>query len=451
LLRELGYEPKMYKAENTVHIRLYGEEAKKFAWDALPYLVGLERMLEVVKSDEQIYSKVEKLIDMAKAEKVKAQVEGFTIGKRARARLVIEADGAVAEYAIRLGENNKVELRFDTTDREEAERRAAVLRAVGVKAEVKKEGSRDVWYINVTTNALAADSVHEEVRRAVAEFLRQCRDVGAIGEETYRRLAAKFERGVPKWGDIRFSLWLKKDGSVVVEYQPSDPESYNKAVELLRGLGMRNGCEGEWCFVHYTAREPEGGRQGYIRITADGLRYIGWLASRGDERAQWLKETLLKEAEAKGEEVRRRLEEYFREGEQWGSVKPPFESEVEVEGRGVRVRVEAVEAWRERKERKEHLVVKIRAKVVEGNSEVAVEKEARFYKTSRGMIKGYVNIYAGAEGGREADYQRTAAVLKALGVEKWRREERQMKLTRGALDVFMRLEPVCAALGQCQI
>ncbi|MCU7788873.1 PaRep2b protein [Pyrobaculum sp. 3827-6] len=93
----------------------------------------------------------------------------------------------------------------------------------------------------------------------MAEFLRQCREAGAIGEETYRHLAAKLGRGVPEWSDVRFSVKLIKDGSVVVEYQPSDPQSFRNTVELLRGLGLRDICEGEWCFIHFTAREPEGG------------------------------------------------------------------------------------------------------------------------------------------------------------------------------------------------
>jgi hypothetical protein len=460
LFKRIGYEPKMYKAENTVRIRLHGEDAKRFAKDALPYLAGLERMLEVVKSDEQIYSKVAKLIDMARAEKVKAWIKDFTTeGKRPRARLIIEADGAAAEYQIRLREGNEVKLEFGTTNRGEAERRAAVLRAVGVKAEVEKiydsSRGRDVWRIQVSTNALAAESVHEEVRRAVAEFLEKCREAGALEAETYRRLATKFEKGVPEWGEVRFSVWLTKNGAVVVEYQPSDPQSFSKAVELLRGLGMRDRCEGDWCVVHFTAREPrEGGRPGDVYITADGLRYIGWLALHGEgeakEKAQWLKEMLLKEAEAKGGEVRRRLEQYFREGEQWGSVRPPIEKEVEVEGKRVKVRVEEVEAWREKSEKKEHLVVKVRAKVVEGEREVAVEKEARFFKSGGGAIYGYVNTHGGTEERREGDYLRTAAVLKALGVEKWHREERRIRLTGSALDAMMKLEPVCTALGQCR-
>jgi hypothetical protein len=111
----------------------------------------------------------------------------------------------------------------------------AVLRAVGVKAEVRKVDRREV------------------------------------------------RGGVPEWGDVRSSVWLTKDGSVVVDYLPGDLQSFRKAVELSRGLGMRDTCESGWCFAHFTARGPEGGRPGFVRITADGLRYVGWLALRGDE------------------------------------------------------------------------------------------------------------------------------------------------------------------------
>ncbi|MGC9049280.1 MAG: hypothetical protein ACP5J3_00005, partial [Pyrobaculum sp.] len=136
-LKRIGYELRMYKAGSAVH-RLYGEEARRFAREALPYLVALERVLEVVKSDEQIYSKVAKLTEMARAEKVRARIESFTTeGKRPRARLVVEADGVAAEFSISLHEGNMIELRFGTTNRAEAERRVAVLRAVGVRAEVK--------------------------------------------------------------------------------------------------------------------------------------------------------------------------------------------------------------------------------------------------------------------------------------------------------------------------
>ncbi|MGC8994447.1 MAG: PaRep2b protein, partial [Pyrobaculum sp.] len=130
-----------------------------------------------------------------------------------------------------------------------------------------------------------------------------------------------------------------------------------------------------------------------------------------------------------------------------GTIKPPVEREVE--GRRLRVHVEAVEAGVERGGTKEHLVVKMRARVLEGWREAVVEKWAKFYKSSGGEASGYVNIYAGAEGGREADYLRTAAVLKALGVERWHRAPRQIRLTSGALEALMGVEPVCRTVRLC--
>ncbi|AET31784.1 PaRep2b-like protein [Pyrobaculum ferrireducens] len=450
VLARAGYAPERVYAKVEGKSRWFElawgvDAAKSFLSNASLWLYAVE----LAGGNDNIKQKFQKALEVVGVE---ARLEDFTAkGKRPSASLVVRLGGEEVEFPIRLSKSNAVQLLFETTDREEAERRAAVLKAVGVRAEVgkhyEKSRNRDKWHIVATTNALAADSVHEAVRKAVAEFLQRCREVGGLAEDTYRRLAAKFERGVPEWGDLRFSIWLTKDGVVDVKFEPRDPQSFTKAVELLRGLGMRDSCEGDWCIVHFTAREPEGGRQGYIRITVDGLRYIGWLALHGDEKAQRLKEMLLKEAEAKGVEVRERLEEYFREGEMWGSVKPPIEKEVDVDGKRLKVRVEEVEAGVERGETKELLVIKIKAKVIEGNSEVAVEKEARFYKERHGAVRGYVNIHGDTEETREADYMRTAAVLKTLGVEKWRREERRIRLTGGALDAFMRLGPVCATLG----
>jgi hypothetical protein len=442
LLRELGYRPRVAKADGAVHVRLHSGDVKKFAKEALPHLVPLELLLEAVKSDGQIYAKVQKLVEVARAERVRARVEEFTTeGKRPRARLVVEADGERAEYRVYF--DSTVELSSNAADRWEVERRAAVLRAVGVRATLGRQGK--MWYLSAWANALAADSVHEEVRKAVLEFLRRCREAGALKEDTYRRLAAKLENGLPE--RVRFGISVKRGAAIYVEARPKDPQSLKKAVEFLKSLGMRDACKGDWCAVHFTVREPRGGRYGHVYITADGLRYIGWLASRGDWRAQQLKKALLKRAEARGEEVRRLLERRFREGERYGSVKLPVEREVEVEGRRVKVRVEEVEARREVGKVKEHFVVRVRAEVDGGGRRIAVEKELKFYKKRYGIVRGYVIIRASAEGGREADYIRTAAVLKALGVEKWSRPKKDcMCFSRAALDALAALEPVARVL-----
>jgi hypothetical protein len=187
--------------------RVYAKVGERSRWFELAWGVDAARgflshaslhlyVPELAGSSDEIRIKYIKALEVVG---VKTRVEAFAAeGGRPRARLVVRLGGEEAEFSIRLHKNNMIELRFDTTDREEAERKAALLRAVGVRAEVKKKRGRDEWRITITTNALAADSVHEAVRRAVAEFLRLCRDAGAIGEDTYRRLAGKFERGVPE-------------------------------------------------------------------------------------------------------------------------------------------------------------------------------------------------------------------------------------------------------------
>ncbi|MGC8583126.1 MAG: hypothetical protein ACP5MH_05275 [Thermoproteus sp.] len=59
-----------------------------------------------------------------------------------------------------------------------------------------------------------------------------------------------------------------------------------------------------------------------------------------------------------------------------------------------------------------------------------------------------------AADGPRYNYIRTAASLKALGIEKWkllreREKPKQIQLTGGALEALMRLGPVCRALGLC--
>ncbi|AET32684.1 PaRep2b protein [Pyrobaculum ferrireducens] len=213
VLKAAGHEPERVYARARGESRWFELEwridaARGFLSNASLWLYAPE----LAGGNDEIRVKYSRALE---AVGVEAHIKDFTAeGKRPRARLVVRLGGDTAEFSIRLQKGNMVELRFGTTSREEAERRAAVLRAVGVGADVKrtyhKSRNRDQWYIVVSTNVLAAESVHEEVRKAVVEFLQRCREAGALEEKTCRRLAAKIERGVPEWGDIRFSLWLKK-------------------------------------------------------------------------------------------------------------------------------------------------------------------------------------------------------------------------------------------------
>ncbi|MGC9130172.1 MAG: PaRep2b protein, partial [Pyrobaculum sp.] len=137
--------------------------------------------MELAGGADEIRIKYSKALE---AVGVEARIEGFTlVGNSPRAKLVVRLGGDTAEFAIRLDRDNTVRLEFTTTNREEAERRAALLRALGVDAETREKHeppNRVKWRIAVSTNALAADSVHSVVREAVAEFLKLCREANII-------------------------------------------------------------------------------------------------------------------------------------------------------------------------------------------------------------------------------------------------------------------------------
>ncbi len=71
------------------------------------------------------------------------------------ADLTISEGGAAVKYNVYL-RGDAVELQFQSTDRSRVELAARLLRLAGVSAEVQKESGRDVWYVLVYTDKLAA-------------------------------------------------------------------------------------------------------------------------------------------------------------------------------------------------------------------------------------------------------------------------------------------------------
>ncbi len=97
-------------------------------------------------------------------------VEVVRVGETMRGNVVATihvsaAGGGVwREFNVYLGED--VELSFASTNREEVELRAHLLRLASVETRVRKEGGRGVWYLGATTDRLAAGG--EELRRELA-------------------------------------------------------------------------------------------------------------------------------------------------------------------------------------------------------------------------------------------------------------------------------------------
>jgi hypothetical protein len=136
------------------------------------------------------------------AEAVKLAAEGLDIrweGLRktedglVAADLIISVGGAAVKYDVYLRENG-IKLQFASTDRNRVELAARLLRLAGVGAEVKKEGGRDVWYVHVYTNKLAAG--RNELRDALAEFVREAVARGWVDASKAEGWLKKLEKGL---------------------------------------------------------------------------------------------------------------------------------------------------------------------------------------------------------------------------------------------------------------
>jgi predicted RNA-binding protein YlxR (DUF448 family) len=94
--------------------------------------------------------------------------------------LTISEVGVAVKYNVYLRGDAMV-LQFASTDRSRVELAARLLRLAGVTAEVKKEGGRDVWYVEVTTDRLAAG--REELRKALAKAVKTAVEDGGVDEK----------------------------------------------------------------------------------------------------------------------------------------------------------------------------------------------------------------------------------------------------------------------------
>jgi hypothetical protein len=119
----------------------------------------------------------ERIINHKLAEAVKLAAEGLNIrweGLRRRTKggaaadLTIPVGGVAVKYNVYLREK-AIELQFQSTDRSRVELAARLLRLAGISAEVQKESGRDVWYVLVYTDRLAAG--HEKLRKPSPRLL----------------------------------------------------------------------------------------------------------------------------------------------------------------------------------------------------------------------------------------------------------------------------------------
>jgi len=329
------------------------------------------------------------------------------------ADLTISEGDVAIKYNVYLREN-KVELRFQSTDRSRVELAARLLRLAGVSTEVRKVGDRDEWRVEATTDMLAAG--RKELRYALAEIVKKAVEKGWVDAGKAEGWLEKLERGrVLMEGWPKYEVGLT-EGALVVRFNSTDPDSIKREAQRFREMGLVEG-------VHFSVKIPEGGEKGYVRILREGLAYAAYLSVHSkdeDQRelaAEFVKR-ILQRAEEAGEDVRKKAEEIVEEGKAWGSLTlKGFEREVEVDGKKYMVKVIGGEAVEEDGGGRKLLRIKIKAEIDGVRSDYTITF-GRYGKRNAAMGRAYAR--ADAPGGREDDAKRLAALIKALtGMEPW--------------------------------
>jgi len=280
----------------------------------------------------------EKVINHRLAEAVKLGAEGLGVsweGLRRTDRGLVAADLTISEgnaavkYNVYLRETD-ILLRFRSADRSRGELAARLLKLAGVSAEVRREGGRDVWRIEATTDILAAG--REELRKVLAEIVRRAMENGWVDAGTAERWLEKLKSGLTlKEGWPKYKVGLSGGGALEVRFASTDPDIIAREVQRLREVGLVEG-------VHFSVKMPEGGEAGYLYILRKGLKHAARLSVYGSGRQRELVaefvEYILQRAREAGKEVYEKAKEIVEEGKAKSSLKlEGFEKKVEVDGR----------------------------------------------------------------------------------------------------------------------
>jgi hypothetical protein len=378
-------------------------------------------------------------------ERLRRRTEGGLVA----ADLIISAGGAVVKYSIYL-RDDEIELRFNSTNRSRAELAARLLRLAGVSAEVKvkkRKDKRDEWQVVATTNMLAAG--REELRKTLAKIVEKARGKRWVDADKAKRWLEKLERGltlIEGWPKYYVGL---NDGALEVIYHSTDPNSIRREVQWLKEVGLEEG-------KHFTVEMPEEGRDGYVRILKGGLMRLAWLSVYGKGEQQKLAadfiKIILQRAEDADTEVSKKAKEIVKEGKAKNSqTLEGFEKKVEVNGREYMVKVLGWSTELEESQRgKKLLRLKITAEVNGVRSDYTITFSR--HKTNN-KAEGFAYAKADAPGGREADAERLAALIKALTGKEPRIRRKSdgvivIACSRAHLDGFARYAEFAGAIEE---
>ncbi|MFP3193117.1 MAG: PaRep2b protein [Thermoproteus sp.] len=400
-----GIKAKVKDAEKTFHIVVSGDDAVKLA--RLYVLYGPP----LLKGDKRtINHKLAEAIKLGIKTTVNIgwKVLRKTKSDRVAADLTISEGGAEVKYSVYL-RKDAIELQFNSTDRGRTELAARLLKLIGVDAEVKRKGGRDVWYVEATTDKLAAG--HEKLRGALVDIVKAARSNGWVDADTANRWLEKLEGGITlKKGWPKYNARLV-EGTFEVRYQSTNPHNIEREVQRLRAMGLVEG-------VHFAVKMPKGGKAGYVSILKEGLAYAARLSIHGSEEQRRLAaefvEYILQRAREEGDEVYEKAAEIVEEGRARSSLSLADVKGVEVEVEGKRHVIVVLGGGAEfdkGRGGRTLLRIKITAEVD------GVRREYTMTFSRRGSDNaalGRAYARADAPGGREADAERLAALVRAL-------------------------------------
>ena len=435
-----GIKSEVRRTGGAFHVVASGDNAVKLA--GLYFLYGSP----LLEEDEKVINrKLTEAVELG-AEGLDIRWEGLRRTEKGRvaADLTLSEAGIAVKYNVYLREN-AIELKFASSDRRRVELATRLLKLAGVGSEVKKEGGRDEWYVRAYTDMLATG--REEFRRALAEIVRMAVESGWVEAGKAEGWLEKLVRGrVLMEGWPKYLVRLV-EGALEVSFSSTNPSNIERETQRLKKMGLVEG-------VHFSVKMPEEGRYGYVRILREGLERAAWLLVHGSGEQQRLAaefiEYVLQRSKEAGDDVYEKAKKIMEEGKARGSLTlKGFEKEVEVDGRKHVVKVIDGDAEFDKgRDGKKLLRIKITAEVDGVKSEYVITY-GRYGAINKAM--GFAVARAAAPGGREADAERCAAVVKALtGVKPKVRRMKDGKIiiecSRKHLDGFMRYAELAGAM-----
>ncbi|RFA95129.1 hypothetical protein CGL51_08265 [Pyrobaculum aerophilum] len=181
--------------------------------------------------------------------------------------------------------------------KEKAKQLSSILNALGASVGAKKNNRRS-WHIEFTTDSITAIR-RKEWLEAVRALVEELYKRNIINDVQKNRLLTDIYVGPNKIeiAGIKFNIEESKTDNykwLAIGYWPKTTKSFNTAINTLKSAGFEEG-------IHFTAKRPEGGKRGYIRLKVPaGLWRLEELRRQGVEWADKALKRLEEIAKAKG-------------------------------------------------------------------------------------------------------------------------------------------------------